>query len=111
MIIDADTEQVARRVRQLDEALTAEDLPRRGDQETVVHLIPKRNIETWILNLNGEQVDEDADHHDTPGIDEQINTAARTLFELTRPNAVIPDICVPSLRSGITELKRIEQNR
>jgi hypothetical protein len=106
--IDADVGDVGRRIRQLDESLTAEGLSQRTAGERIVHLIPKRNIETWIFNLNSRPVDEETDFSRAAGVDEMITSAARTLFEWTRLNAIIPPHCVPSLRLAIEELKRLE---
>jgi hypothetical protein len=104
--IDADTEDVARRTRQLEDSLSAEGLSPRTIQERIIHLIPKRNIETWILN--GNSVDEETDFRRAPGVDDQIAVAAQALFDWTRPTAVPPPHCVPSLRSVIDELRRLE---
>jgi hypothetical protein len=77
--------------------------------EQVARLIPKRNVETWILGLNEVQVDEVTDykrtHNDWAAL---IRTAAVTLFEWTRPNARIPASCVDSLQHGIRELSRLD---
>jgi hypothetical protein len=106
--IDADTGDLSRRSRQLRESLDAERLPARTERERIVHLVPKRNIETWILNLNGGQVDEETDFRRAPGIDDQIANAASTFFDWSRPNAAVPDHCVPSLRAAIPEIRRLE---
>ena len=108
VVIDADAEETGRRTRQLEESLKSKGLPRRNPEERIVHLIPKRNIETWIVNLNGRQVDEEYDHRHDAGIDDLIDSAAQTLFEWTRPNAQIPPHSVPSLRVAIPELQRLE---
>jgi hypothetical protein len=105
--IDADAGDVARRTRQFEESLIAERMSLRAVGERIVHLIPKRNIETWILNLNGHLVDEETDYSRQAGVDDLIAPAAQTLYEWTRPNAVIPPHCVPSLRLAAGELRRI----
>jgi hypothetical protein len=107
-MIDADAGDVSRRFRQLRDGLTQEGLERRSPEERIVHLIPRRNIETWILNLNDNPVDEETDFHHAPGVDDLIDSAAQTLFEWTRPNAVIPSFCLPSLRFAIPEIRRLE---
>jgi hypothetical protein len=56
--IDADTGTVAARHRQLASLLEQASLSARSGVEPVVHLIPKRNVETWILCLTGTAVDE-----------------------------------------------------
>jgi hypothetical protein len=109
--IDADTDEVARRTRQLEETLAAEGLSPRTDREKIVHLIPRRNIETWILNLNGERVDEETDYRHRPGVEDQFAAAAATFFDWTRPNALVPPFGVASLRAAIPEIKRLEYER
>jgi hypothetical protein len=106
--IDADKGSVDERARQLREALTQAHLPLRAADERISHLIPKRNVETWILCLNGENVDEDTDYSRAPGIDEQIKAAAETFYEWTRKNATVPGHCVPSVQSAIPEARRLD---
>jgi hypothetical protein len=106
--IDADTGDSDRRLRQLQEALVQAELAPRTHQERIVHLIPKWNIETWILNLNGRNVDEDTDYRREQRMDEQIANAASTFFDWSRPNATPPAQCVPSLLSAIPEVRRLE---
>ena len=106
--IDADTGEVAWRARQLEESLHAKGLPPRSERERIVHLIPKRNIETWILNLNGGNVDEISDYSRSRDVADQIAKAAQTLFEWTRRAAAVPQACVASLKTAISEIGRIE---
>ncbi len=106
--IDADSGDVNRRGRQLQEALSQAGLTPRTDDETIVHLIPKWSIETWVLRLNGRVVEENNDYSAERSIDEQIKLAAETFFEWTRPNATRPDNCVPSLLTAIPEVRRLE---
>ena len=77
--------------------------------ERIARLVPKRNVETWILCLNGQEVDEESDYkgrlHDWS---EMTRPAAETLHEWTRSNSQLPDDCVESLRCGITELRRLD---
>ncbi len=81
----------------------------RPNAEQIVRLIPKRNIETWISCLNDVQVDEDTDYkrtrNDWPAL---LRAVAETLFAWTRNNAQIPEACVPSLRLGVAELRRLD---
>ena len=56
--IDADTRTVDQRRLELAQALTDSGENARGDDEAIALMIPRRHIETWILCLNGETVDE-----------------------------------------------------
>jgi len=100
--IDADKAGLGQRRRQFS------GLPRRGDDERIVHLIPKRNIETWILCLSGRQVDEETDYSRDAAVDDFIATAADRFFEWSRTNAPIPGSCIPSLSAAIPEIRRLD---
>ncbi len=108
VMIDADTHAVDDRLTQLDEALrnNGEEPVRKG--ERIARLVPKRNVETWILCLNEEPVDEEADYTRTRREwNKLIPQAAVTLYQWARPHAVPPNHCVDSLRTGVQELKRL----
>jgi hypothetical protein len=116
VVIDADTGQVARRIQQLNAALAQAGSGARGRDEKIAHLIPKRNIETWILCLNarrpdGQPLNEEEDykgHAAARKIGELIKPAAEEFFNWSRNNAEIPQHCVDSLRAAIPEVKRLE---
>ncbi len=57
-VIDEDKQGAGRREAQLAEALKDAGLPARKADEAVLHIIPARNIETWLEYLKGETVDE-----------------------------------------------------
>lgn len=108
VVIDADTHTVKDRITQLDQAL------RDGGKETVqaseriARLVPKRNIETWILCLNKKAVNEEADYKTTrDDWSELIPPAAKMLVQWTRSKAKLPKHCIDSLRSGVKELNRL----
>lgn len=115
-MIDADTGPVARRSQQLNATLAQAGLDAREPNEKIAHLIPKRNIETWILCLNalhpdGQNVTEEKDyknHAAARKIGALIKPAAEELFKLSRNHAEIPQHCVDSLRAAIPEVKRLE---
>ena len=56
VIIDADQRETEHRVSQFREALNQAQLQARAATERIAHLIPKRNIETWVLCLVGRDV-------------------------------------------------------
>jgi hypothetical protein len=100
IVIDADTRSVQERRNQLPGDRSA--------QEAIAILIPKRHIETWVLYLNGEQVDENTDYHARP-VDDVIKVAAITAWAWSRDAATAPAYCVESLRTAFPELRRIPQ--
>lgn len=106
--IDVDpNSDVQRRVKQLDDSLQAATMPGRAPGEQIVHLIPKLNIETWIVCLNGQPVDEETDYRRDSGIDSMIVPASAAFFACTRLNVAVPAHCVDSLRLGIIEAQRL----
>jgi hypothetical protein len=109
VMIDADTQTVQEMWRQLDQALEDSGKPRVDlEREQIARLVPKRNIETWILCLNEQAADEDADYKRTRhDWNELILPAAEALFQWTRPKAELPDHCIDSLQSGVRELTRL----
>jgi hypothetical protein len=107
-MIDADTRTVQDRLNQLDQALTDSGTQTVVETERIARLIPKRNVETWILCLNEQSVDEETDYKRTGNNwNELIRTASETLCQWTRSQAEPPNYCVGSLRTGVRELKRL----
>jgi len=100
-LIDADTDPVPQRYRQLNEELEAEDLDRRGDDEKICILVPKRNIETWIYALQGENVKEDQSY---PKLEREggCQPAVEQLVAFLRDGW--PNDIIPSLKRGCREL-------
>jgi hypothetical protein len=116
VMIDADTGTVAHRNQQLNVALAQVGSDLRGPDEKIAHLIPKRNIEIWILCLNARRADgqplneeEDYKNHAVGRkIGELIKPAAEEFFLWSRNNAEIPQHCADSIRRAIPEVKRLE---
>jgi hypothetical protein len=92
VLVDADNHTVQQRKSQLDLALRETGVRIEKDNRRIVCLIPKRNMETWILCLNYEQVNEDADykrtHDQWAGL---VRRAIDTLYVSTRPNGSITE--------------------
>lgn len=106
--IDADTRKVSDRIRQLQRALSEAQETPRTDREAIVHLIPKRNVETWVLCLSGSLVDEETDYKGDDDVPRRITAAAANLFALARGTAVPPQSSIPSLRQAIPEIRRLD---
>jgi hypothetical protein len=60
---DADELEVVERVRTLDDALVDAGLEIRQPDEKIFLVVPKWNIETWLVHLNGDEVDESRDDY------------------------------------------------
>ena len=61
-VIDADTQEVQRIHHRLEEQLQNANLENRKANERIAILVPKRNIETWIVYLQGTSVNEKKDY-------------------------------------------------
>lgn len=109
--IDADTSNVTDRANQLAGVLANSNLPARTGDERIAHLIPRRNIETWIRCLTGHDVDEDTDYKKRNDVEIEvlIKPAAVAFFEGSRSNTVTPDHWVDSLESAIPEVRRLDR--
>ena len=108
MLIDADAGTVAGHQAELQSELAAAGLDRRKDAERIVHLIPKWSIETWILCLNGRELDEDRSYRNEKIDGREITSAANTFFNWSRPNFTVPRQCVPSLTAAFPEVRRLD---
>lgn len=65
VVVDADTQEVESRHRQLAEALASSGEEARGQDELIALLVPRRNVETWFWYLDdGERrpTDEQTDY-------------------------------------------------
>lgn len=108
VVIDADTGTVQERWKQLDQSLKDAGIsPIDFGKEHIARLVPKRNIETWILCLNQQIVDEKTDYKKRNDWGALIPPAAETLCQWTQTNTEPADLWIESLRHGITELKRL----
>lgn len=108
VVIDADNHTVLGRLGQLDRALEDAGKQTVAASEQIGRLVPKRNVETWILCLHGEAVDEETDYKTTRNDwKELIPPTAATLSRWTRSKDEPPNHCIDSLRSGVIELNRL----
>ena len=101
-VIDADTQDVQRIHRRLEEQLHNADVKQRKTHERIAVLVPKQNIETWIVYLQGIAVDEESDYKTHP-LAENHKQAGITLAEQLgrEPEAGCPQ----SLQLAWPELK------
>jgi hypothetical protein len=114
-VMDADEQTVARCLSDLDDELIKTSQARVDkNHDRVARLIPKRNIETWILCLTSHkdvqpQWSEEQSYKDSKRAEEwdQLTPqASEALYAWTRPAAVLPENLISSLRLGIQEIPR-----
>ena len=62
VVIDADRREVLDRIKDFDNVCEKHDIAKKRLDERVLFVVPKRNIETWLLYLSGQDVDEDKEY-------------------------------------------------
>lgn len=101
VMLDADIGTVADRAKALDKACVASNISKRRSGDPVMIFIPKRNIETWISYLNGEQIDEETVYRKLSR-PRDCASQVRTLKIMCDAGA-LQDARPPSLRSACEE--------
>lgn len=110
VVLDADIGEVADRERQLAAQLKSAQLDPRSSDERIIHLIPRRSIETWITYLLGQQITETNAYPHLRGRESDCQPAVNRLlhlFQLHRSNQPLPDACPPSLVTALNELRHL----
>ncbi len=106
VVIDADVNPTLYREQQLADEAVAHGLAPRQKGEGVVHLIPKRNVETWVHQLLGQPADEGTDYklrYTKQPENAYCRPAAEALASLVRDVNRQPDL--PSLVVAVQELR------
>lgn len=103
VVLDADSLELEKRLRQLRDVLEHARVPPPGGDERVCILVPRRNIETWIAYLVKQlPVDEVTDYKD-PETGPLARRAGELLAE--NPKQDLPAGAPPSLERGRIELR------
>jgi len=119
VMLDADVRTVQERLDALDEALKcAAQPPIDRNLDPIARLVPKRNVETWILFLSTGAVhalpiDEESDYKLTKSSEEWsalTPSAAETFFNWTRSNRALTSGLIDSLARGLKEIGRAVPN-
>jgi hypothetical protein len=114
-LIDADNRSVEERRNELDRGLESiGHHPIDPNRDPIARLIPRRNIETWILYLSSSatarpEVNETQDYKREKSAQEWsalIPRASEELYALTRSSITLPGNLIDSLRLGIEEIPR-----
>lgn len=105
VLIDADQKTINERLAQLDGALVDAEQEKRQPNEQIAVFVPKRNIETWIHHLQGENVDEKTAY---PKLAQESDCkpAVAKLVEQCQTGKLDPEP-PPSLKQGCQEFQRI----
>ncbi len=103
-MIDADTKEIATRIKEFERECTTQQIQFRTNAEAVAIIVPKRNIETWIHHFQGNQVNE---HDAYQKLDRKrdCNAAVKELILLCRTIGLQEDT-PPSLQDACAEYQR-----
>ena len=106
--IDADAGTVADRQKHLSDELESSNIPARTLAEKIIHLVPRRNIESWIAYLldTAVAIDETMNYPKLKGHERDCQGAVEQLARLFKSTLPLPVNCPPSLVVAISELKR-----
>ena len=98
--IDADTLTVSERKRQLEQVCCDEGITPPGNNERILLVVPKRNIETWRAYLQGNVVNESVQYPKHRGCESECMPEAQHLHDMCQCNEMNPmpsplslDIC------------------
>jgi hypothetical protein len=100
-VVDADTASVVERLKQFESSLARSQQDRRGDAERIALLVPKRNVETWVFHLLGNNVNEEHDYKKRTAPSDVHEAVAAFAEVCPSKSAEIP---VPSLQRACNEL-------
>ncbi len=102
---DADTLSVDERIATLDRECQSRGVQKRTTQESVVMVVPKRNIETWFAYLRGEAPNE-ADVYPRYPHESDCKGDVRALGEMCRKRQ-LRDPVLSSLKAACNEYQKM----
>lgn len=101
---DVDELTLGERMRQLEESLAIANVSARTPQERIAYWLPKWHVETWILALAGDSVDENM-WYKNQLTDVDCKQIGRAFVDRYRQRG---DLGLPSLANAFAETQRIE---
>jgi hypothetical protein len=108
VMTDADNLSVQQRINQLSSVLKENDLPDRQREEAIAVFIPKRNIETWIAHLRGENVnEEDNKTYNKLPKESDCKPQVEDLADRCQQQELLETNILPSLKIACQEFQRL----
>jgi hypothetical protein len=105
---DADARTVQDRLQGFAKACQDANVPFREENEKVVFIVPRRNIETWFAYLRGETVNE-SEIYPRHDCENDCRCEVDRLDEMCRQQRLEPVPPPPSLAAACDEFRRIAQ--
>ena len=108
VVIDADNLTTDQRCKQLENQCEKEGVPRRKQEDPVVVMVPRRNIETWFAYLDGENVEEQERY---PRLERERDCErhARELYRMCHEKQELREPAPDSLREACVEYGRLKR--
>ncbi len=109
VVIDADTGTLDNRHKELAKACREQDIPPRDHKEdpNVLHIIPRRNIETWLAYLDNNNVDESTVY---PKLNKESDCKihAENLYNMCHRTQRLREPAPPSLQKACIEYRKLK---
>jgi len=102
-VIDADTMEVLERMNEFKAICSTQNVSFRTENDAVAIVVPKRNIETWIYYLNGQQVTEE-NSYPKLSKERECKSVVNNLVKICKTTGINQD-AIPSLLTACEEYK------
>ena len=108
VVTDAEIGSTQARRAQLKAECEREGIPRRREDDRVLVIVPRRNIETWLAYLEGKDVDESSSY---PRLSRKGDCAAHAerLHEMCHEAQRLREPAPPSLREACVEYRKLRR--
>lgn len=107
VVIDADTHTTQARRSHLDNECRTQQVPARKQEDPVIIIVPRRNIETWFAYLGGESIDETVDYSAYKSKDPR--PFAEELYRMCHEAQKLRPPVPPSLDESCREYRKLER--
>ena len=103
VVTDADVRSTADRRAQLDAACDEKRVPRREDRDSVLVIVPRRNIETWLKYLGSGTAVDEITRYPRLRRERDCVTHANNLHRMCHEEQRLDETAPPSLREACKE--------
>lgn len=106
VLVDADTKSTGEVRRMLSDELRAQKMDPIGAKDRAAVLVPRRNIETWVVVLDGETADETNDYRGRVS-DGKLQPAGREFLSRLKAAPCPPQDWLPSMKESAAEARKL----
>ena len=111
VVVDADNLTTTERRQQLDQECRDKRIPLRSADDRALVLTPKRNIETWLAWLDGDETAvSEQEEHPKLRRERDCQPMAERLYNMCHEAQRLDDPCPPSLLEACDEYQRLSAN-